>query len=269
MGNLTAHSGAATPPTINDASRMVLDIRGITDTPALIDHVTQIIRLVGGDVFVFHTRTKNTRGALSYHYLIGCPPAFCQEYNARKWREIDPVLAYANHHMRPAVSTHFRSLSAGQKELMKAAKIAGFGAHIGIPVRNPGESRMGVLNVGAFDNVAEPRLYNGQGLLVHLASELLEWVACRIRQAELGEVEIQLDRLDLAIMRYCYQGFTAEQVADLCTVPLTRVRQRMRRHNEKFNSANHKIAVSRAIEMGLLRVHECTNDNTPSQLASH
>lgn len=257
------------PPTIHDASELVLKIRDVTETQALTDLVTKIIRLVGGEVFVFHSCFLNDRGAASYRYLVGCPPAFCQEYNVRKWREIDPVFSYAHHHMRPIISSDFRSLSSGQEELMKAASIAGFAANIGVPVRHPMGSRTGVLYVGACRIEAEPRLYARQGLLVHLANELLDWVVNWVRQEELGEDKIQLDRLDVAILRYRYQGFTAEQVAELCEVPVTRVRQRMKRHMDKFHTQTHKGAVLRAIEAGLLRMHECTNDNTPSQLASH
>lgn len=256
-------------PTVHDASQMVLKIRDIPDTHGLTELVIRIIRLVGGEVFVFHTRFQGARGAASHRYLVGCPPAFCQEYNARKWREIDPVLTYAAHHMRPVLSSKLCSLSSGQKELMKAAKSAGFTAGIAIPARHPGDSRVGVLYVGATVIETETRLYVGQGLLVHLANELLDWVANRVRQQELGGDVIHLDSLDFHILRYCYQGFTAEQVANLCEVPVSRVRHRMKRHMDKFHTKNHKAAVSCAIETGMLRMHECSNDNTPSRLASH
>lgn len=263
----TNQSPSLAHPTVHDSSQMVLKIRDIPDTPALTDHVYKIIRLVGGEVFVFHSRFQGARGAASYLYLVGCPPAFCQEYNARKWREIDPVTTYASHHMRPVLPSDFCSLSSGQKELMKVAKSAGFAVSIAIPARHPADSRVGVLYVGAAAIEAETRLYAGQGLLVHLANELLDWVANRVRQQELGGDEIRLDSLDFLILRYCYQGFTAEQVANLCEVPVSRVRHRMKRHMDKFHAKTHKAAVSCAIETGMLRMHECPNDNTPSQLA--
>lgn len=256
-------------PTVHDASQMVLKIRDIPDTQALTELVIKIIHLVGGEVFVFHTRFQGARGAASHRYLVGCPPALCQEYNARKWREIDPVIAYSTHHMRPILSSGFSSLSPGQKELMKAAKSAGFAANISIPARHPGDSRLGLLYVGATAIETETRLYTGQGLLVQLSNELLDWVANRVRQQEMGGEAIQLDSLDFLILRYCYQGFTAEDVANLCEVPVSRVRHRMKRHMDKFHAKTHKAAVSCAIESGILRMHECTNDNTPSQLASH
>lgn len=249
--------------TIEEASKAVLAIREINETSVLVEAVTAIIRLVGGEVFVFHSHFVEQGGKDIYRYLVGCPPEFCQEYNARKWREVDPLLTYATHHMRPALSSDFGTLSAGQRDLMSAAKKAGFGACIGIPVRHVGDTRMGVLYVGATEPDTDARLYAGQGLLLHLAHELLDWVAHRVRQQELGEIKV--DELDQYILRYCYQGFTAEQIAELCDVPITRIRNRMRRLNEKFHTTNNKDAVNCAIEMGLLKVHECIEDSTSKQ----
>ena len=253
----------------HDASQLVLKIRNITEAHELTDLVTKIISLVGGEAFVFHTRFTNPGGAANYRYIVGCPPELCQEYNTRKWREIDPVITYATHHMRPVLMSEFGSLSSGQRELMKVANNSGFTVGIAVPVRHPGDSRMGTLYVGAATAGLETKLYDGQGLLVHLANELLDWVAGRVRQEELGSDRITLDSLDLHILRYCFQGFTAEQVANLCDVPVSRVRHRMKRHMDKFHAKTHKAAVSYAIETGMLRMHECSNDNTPSQLASH
>lgn len=252
---------------VEEASRAVLALRDIEEPAVLVDSVKSIIQRVGGEVFVFHSRFVDEGGRECYRYLIGCPPEFCQEYNAHKWREVDPVLAYAMHHMRPVLSDDFRALSVGQQELMSAAKKAGFGSCVGVPVRDVGNTRMGVLYVGAEDAKNDELLYAGQGLLLHLANELLDWIVHRVRQQELGD--IKLDSLDQYILRYCYQGFTAEQIAGLCDVPVTRIRNRMRRLNEKFHAANHKVAVTRAIEMGLLRVHECMDNSSPNQPDLH
>jgi hypothetical protein len=246
-----------------DASRLVLKIRETDDIDGLKDKVFQVIQSVGGEVFVFHFHSKNENGAESYRYLIGCSPAFCQNYNAHKWREIDPVLTYAKHHMRPASSSEFKFMSQGQQELMKAAKNAGFYFSIGIPTRDATNTRLGILYVGSKDPESEAKLNAGQGLLMHLSSEMLEWVTDHDRKQMIGDIE--LDITDQRIMRYSYQGFTAEQIADLCEIPLSRVRNRMRRQNEKFGTTSHKKSVSRAIEMGLLRMHECLSDTTPNQ----
>lgn len=250
-------------PSISEASGMVMAIRTIQDPIALTEAVRKIISLVGGEIFVFHSRFDKQ----VFRYLIGCPPAFCQEYNARKWREVDPLLSYAEHYIRPALCGDFKSLSQGQRELIEAGYNAGFRSGIGIPVRHPGDVRLGVLYVGSMNQDMEPSLYAGQGLLIHLANELLDWVSKRILEEEVGDSEIILDSLDKRILRFSYQGFTAEQVAGLCEVPVSRIRQRMRRHIEKLNTNNHRGAVNRAIEMDLLRMHECS-DNAPSQQAS-
>lgn len=258
MDNETLPSSPAFS-SIEEASKAVLALREIDEPTILVDAVTAIIRLIGGEVFVFHSHFLE-QGKECYRYLVGCPPEFCQEYNARRWREVDPLLTYAMHHMRPVTFSDFAGLSTGQQELKRAAKKAGFGACIGIPVRHVGDTRMGVLYVGATEPDMDARLYAGQGLLLHLTHELLDWVVHRVRQQELGE--IKLDELDQYILRYCYQGFTAEQISELCEVPTTRIRNRMRRLNEKFHTANNKGAAKRAIEMRLLKVYQCIEDST-------
>jgi ATP/maltotriose-dependent transcriptional regulator MalT len=146
---------------------------------------------------------------------------------------------------------------------MKAAKTAGFYFNIAIPSRAATNSRVGILYVGSKNPESEQKMRAGQSLLIHLSSEILEWVVDQDHKQMLGDIE--LDITDQRIMRYSYQGFTAEQIAELCEIPLSRVRNRMRRQNEKFGTTSHKKTVNRAIEMDLLRMHECLSDTTPNQ----
>lgn len=244
----------AAKASIEDVTREILALREIKEPAGLVEAVLEVLRKFGAEVFSFQSCFRDGDNEV-YRYLIGCPPQLCQEYNARRWREIDPVFTYATHHMRPALSRDFLSLSPGQQELMEAARMIGFNSCIGIPVRHAGDSRSGVLHIGSSKSDADDELYLAQGVFMHLATELLDWVVRRVRDQELGE--IKLDALDQYILRYHYQGFTADQIADLCDAPLARVRNRMRRLNEKFHTNSQKDAVNRAIEMGLLKLHEC------------
>lgn len=251
-------------PTLSDVSKLILGVRDISEPSILTDAVSRIVRIVGGEVFVFHTCLRKRGDTASYRYLVGCAPSFCQEYNARKWREIDPISIYALHHARPVLSSDLGPLSRAQKDLVRMAKEAGFVASIGIPVSHVRNTINGVLYVGSTAPETEATFYANQGVFIHLANELLEWVASYVRKQDVGE--IVLDSLDQHILRYSYQGFTADQIACLCEVPVSRVRSRMRRQNGNFKMDNHKETVLRAIEMGLLRLHECMDDNTPSRL---
>lgn len=252
---------------IGAAAAAIIKLRVIKEPHLLVTEIKTILARLGGNSFVYYSRFTDQAGKERNRYLVGCPPEFCQQYNARKWREIDPILAYAMHHMRPIFCSDLGQFTDGQKELIAAAKAEGFPFAIAVPARHATQDRLGILYVGTATKDMEPKLSAAQGVLMHLSSELLDWVISQLREEELGDVKI--DALDQSILRYCYQGFTAEHIAVLQDLPVSRIRNRIRRLNEKFHTTSNKAAVTRAIEMGLLRVHECLSDTWLNQPDSH
>lgn len=248
---------------IEEAHDAVLMVRDCEDETCLIQVVRAIVRFVRAEQFVFLSCAKDEREVASYRYLIGCNPKWCQMYNARKWREVDPFLVYARHHSRPILVSDIdqNALSAGQQALMHAATEYGFRSGIVLPSSRPLSSRVGVLYIASSESkeVVNPLLYRYQGLLSQLSRELLDWVINRATIDELGEV--QLDRLERIILRYCFQGFTAEQIARLCGLPVHRVKNVIRRLNSKFGVSDRRQAVQRAIELDLIRPHEWGGDD--------
>lgn len=203
-------------------------------------------------VFVFLERDSANRE--HYRYFIGCSPEWCQLYNAHKWFACDPFIEYARHNSEPILGSQIRGQSEGQRQLLAAAAEHGFRSGVIVPVHS-GLPRIGVLYLGSSrpPEEVEPGLREQRIALRGLAFELFEWWIAK-RQAEVLS-RVQIDRMDLELLRYEAKGFTSKATAQLLGLSPAQINRRFLNINRRLGVHNRREAAQKASELGLLREH--------------
>lgn len=212
-----------------------------------------LIEYFGARSYVFVAMPRDDVRRETYRYLIGCLPAWCQLYNARRWYAIDPFVNYALSNSAPILGTAIKAESPGQADMLAAAAQHGFRSGIVIPAHGGSRSRVGVLYVGSplEPQEIEPRLLANRTMLRAVALELLEWWQARLTAEALDDVS--LDDQDLALLALQREGYTAEQSAQELGLSTSQVHNRYRRINGKLAVTSKRQAVERALELGLLK----------------
>lgn len=212
-----------------------------------------LVQELGADSYVFIHLNRDRQNRENYRYLIGCSPKWCQMYNANKWFAIDPFIQYALNNSGPILGSGIRAESVGQQELMSSAAENGFRSGMVIPAHAGNQHRLGVLYVGSSKPAiqVEVGFLRNRNYLRAISLELFEWMEAKLHTEIVAR--LQLDNLDLELLRLELQGFTAEDSANMLGCTTAIVNHRFLRINDKLEVHHKKDATKKAIELGILR----------------
>ncbi len=212
----------------------------------------QIVEYFGLQSFVFGALFRNGERE-DYRYLVGCEPEWCFLYNERKWYAIDPFIDYALRSTSPVLASDVPLHTAGQQRLMAEAAEHGFRSGIVVPAHSGSAIRIGILYLGTSDGPERARdsLRKHRSLMRAFALELLEWWDARLRAD--GLEVLDLDALDVDLLRKAQEHATAEEAARELGVTLSRVKARYERIERKLEVPNKRSAVEKAVALGLIR----------------
>jgi DNA-binding CsgD family transcriptional regulator len=214
-----------------------------------------LIRYFGLESYVFVSLRRGDVSRESYRYFIGCLPAWCEIYNARKWYIIDPCIQHALRESSPILgSSMMPPESPGQAELLATAREYGFRSGMLIPAHSGSDFRVGALYLGSNKEPKdiEPRLLKNRVLLRAIAMELHEWWQAKLMVEAL--TGLRFDQLDLELLKMAYEGLTTEDAARNLELSRSQVNNRFRKINQKLNVTSKKRAVQAALELGVLRI---------------
>jgi DNA-binding CsgD family transcriptional regulator len=223
-----------------------------SDESEVMLYTRQIVEACGGQWFVFsslHPRDQSHE-RVTFRFLIGCRPEWCQEYNKHRWYTIDPYLEYALTNTAPVVGSDIVLRTPGQREVMEAAARYGFRSGYVVPAHGSGKGRIGVLYVGSDKerDEGEKMFSEGRFWLRSLASELLDWSSLRLREEAISSYE--LSQVDLQVLEYVRDGFTAPQIAKELEQSPSSIYSHFKRITHKIGERHITGAVKFAAEHG-------------------
>jgi len=238
---------------LNHINQISDSIIGASDSGHLTAALWQLNEALGCDGAVFMSFARDDETLESYRYVVACPLAWCNEYNAKAWFTIDPCLLYAMTNTEPALIRDIPLRSTGQKNMMAAASMAGFKSGLVIPAHSSiGRTRMGVLYVGSSD----PDFFNAAALartrilLRALSGELLDWWIRKARTELLGDATLSSEEIEL--LRLSHGGHKSKEIAQHLSVSKAAVDQKLFRISSKFGTSSRKIAGQMAHDFGML-----------------
>jgi len=187
-----------------------------------------------------------------YRYLVGCEPEWCFLYDSNKWYAIDPFIDYALRNTSPVLASDLRLSSPGQERLMAEAAEHGFRSGVVVPAHSRSAVRIGILYLGTSEGPGRAResFLKHRNLMRAFALELLEWWDVKLREA--GLEALDLDELDVDLLKKAQERATAEEAARELGVTLSRVKARYERLARKLEVPNKRGAVEKAVALGLI-----------------
>jgi len=211
----------------------------------------QLVEYFGLPSFVFSALLRNGERE-SYRYLVGCEPEWCFRYNQNKWYAIDPFIEYALKNTSPVLASDIALKTPGQERLMAEAAEHGFRSGIVVPAHSGSAIRIGILYLGTSEGPERAResFRKHRNLMRAFALELLEWWDRKLREA--GLESLDLDELDVDLLRKAQERATAEEAARELGVTLSRVKARYERLARKLEVPNKRSAVEKAVALGLI-----------------
>lgn len=235
-----------------DLSPVLERIITSSDESEVMLYAKQIIEACGGQWFVFsslHPRDQSHE-RITFRFLIGCKPEWCQEYNRHRWYTIDPFLEYALTNTAPATGQDMVIRTPGQREVIEAAAYYGFRSVYIVPAHGSGKGRIGLLYVGSDKEPEEGEKVFAQHrfLLRSLASELLDWSSARLREEAISSYE--LSPVDLRVLEFVRDGFTAPQIAKELDQSPSKIYSHFKQITEKIGEKHITGAVRFAAEHG-------------------
>jgi DNA-binding CsgD family transcriptional regulator len=235
-----------------DLEPILNEIMTASDESDALVSTRQIIEACGGQWFVFsslHPRDQSPE-RVTFRFLIGCRPEWCQEYNRHRWYTIDPFLEYALTNTAPIVGSEIVLRTPGQREVMEAAARYGFRSIYVVPAHGSGKGRIGLLYVGSDQPREEgERLFTENRFwLRSLASELLDWSSSRLRDETIASYDLSLE--DLKVLEYVRGGFTAPQIAEELDLSPSKIYAHFKEITKKIGEKHITGAVRFAAEHG-------------------
>lgn len=188
-----------------------------------------------------------------YRYLFGSAPEWCYLYIQNKWYAIDPLIGYALQNTSPTLIADIPLISHGQQRMMESVIASGFRSGIVVPVHSISSTWIGLLYLGTPEtsNCVQQNFDKYRNLMRAFGLELLEWSNFRLHDNSLSDLD--LDELDLDLLGKAQEHATAQQAAIELGITVSLAESRYMRMCRKFDVANKRIAVDRAIKLGLLR----------------
>ena len=136
---------------------------------------------------------------------------------------------------------------------MAMAADYGFRSGVVVPAHSAFTVRIGVLYLGTSEgpDYARECLARHRSLMRAFSRELLEWWDAKLRETSLEDLE--LDELDLDLLAKAHEQATAEEAARELGVTVSRVKSRYERLTRKLEAPNKRLAVEKALELGLIK----------------
>ncbi|MFM0363035.1 autoinducer binding domain-containing protein [Paraburkholderia nemoris] len=201
-----------------DPVRLIGELSMCATEGALLSKVRTIIAGLGGMQFTyqwirFDGANPATGDAVETRYLVGCRPAWTQQYIARLWYMNDPYVTYARTNVAPALTSHV-NVHRVDHWLVTEARMHGFVSGVVVPAHIHGHGLVGLLHVSNSVRVptGEGVLWDNRVLFRAMSSELLDWHVSQVRQNALAKYE--LSEQETQILRMLRDGASASHVAD-------------------------------------------------------
>jgi DNA-binding CsgD family transcriptional regulator len=224
-----------------------------TGVPQLNEALWEISDHLGADGAVFTSFARDDETRESYKFVVACPARWCMEYNQNAWYAADPCLLYALANNEPELIQNLTLRSRGQKNMMAAAKDAGFVSGVVIPAHSPsGRSRIGVMYIGSRDPdyFNEAKLRKHRMLLRSVSSEMLDWFVRDEKKALLPLGDLSKEELEL--LKMTHGGYKSTEIADNLSLTKSAIDQKLFRLAKRFGTGSRKTAAAIAFRCGLL-----------------
>ncbi|MCI0151813.1 LuxR family transcriptional regulator [Paraburkholderia sediminicola] len=224
---------------------------------ALLSKVRTIVAGLGGMQFTyqwirFNGANPATGDSVETRYLVGCRPAWTQQYIARLWYMNDPYVTYARTNVAPALASHV-NVHRVDHWLVTEARMHGFVSGIVAPAHIHGHGLVGLLHVSNSIRVpaGESVLWDNRVLFRAMSSELLDWRVSQVRQDALAKYE--LSEQETHILRMLRDGASASHVAEQLGMSKHTVYKTIyQRITRKTGATRITDAVEKAAAHGLL-----------------
>jgi len=240
-----------------DPVRLIGELSMCATEGALLSKVRTIIAGLGGMQFTyqwirFDGANPATGDSVETRYLVGCRPAWTQQYIARLWYMNDPYVTYARANVAPALASHV-NVHRVDHWLVTEARMHGFASGIVAPAHIHGHGLVGLLHVS--NSIRAPAgegvLWDNRVLFRAISSELLDWRVSQVRQNALAKYE--LSEQETQILRMLRDGASASHVADQLGMSKHTVYKTIyQRITRKTGATRITDAVEKAAAHGLL-----------------
>lgn len=243
----------AEPGFANRINALIGRIPSLEHASEVTEVVGEAAKVMGCNGAVFTSFMREDDSVESYRYNVACAQHWCNVYSAQRWSAIDPYLTYAQIHNEPIAGDDIPLRNEQEHEFRRQADEIGFKSIAIVPSHTAGgRSRMGVLYMTSADPLyfTKASIPNAKMFLRSVASEVLDWWTCKIRDELLRKVQLREDEIEL--LRLTRQGLSSKEIARLCSVRPGTIDTRLARISMRFNAPNRWIAAKMAYEHGLL-----------------
>jgi DNA-binding CsgD family transcriptional regulator len=231
---------------IIDAGDAIDNLNRCSGEGELLAHVRAIVHRLGANQFTyqwlrFEGASPASGDLVEARYLIGCRPAWMQQYIARLWYMNDPYVAYARSNIAPALRSNV-AVHRVDHWLFSEAQAHGFSNMLVAPVHHHGHGMVGLLQVGSdIDGIdGERLLWGNRRHFRALSSELLDWYTEEARRQAV--CEFRLSESETGVLRILRDGGQAKHVADQLGVSIHTV------YKNVFPGINKKLGAGRITE---------------------
>jgi DNA-binding CsgD family transcriptional regulator len=205
--------------------------------------------------FMFVTLLQDSRSRDSFRFHTGCDPRWFNQYNKRKWHEVDPLVAYSRLFSKPILlseMTEKSDISQGQIDFFANMHSHGFKSGMVIPCHSVSTKRMGMLFVGNTMESCDGNVHlkKHRILLRAVANELLDWWIARLQSKTIDRSKLKTE--DLKILKLAYHDGTSNDIALSLGLTVSQVNNRFRNINSIFQVDNKKDAAVLAMEYGII-----------------
>lgn len=229
-----------------DPGNAIDTLSGCVGEGELLARVRAIVHQLGATQFTYQwlrfDGVSPTSGDLvEARYLVGCRPAWMQQYIARLWYMNDPYVTYARSNIAPALKSHV-AVHRADHWLFSEAAAHGFSSTLVAPVHHHGHGMVGLLQVGnGISGIEGERLLWRHRLHFRaLSSELLDWYTEQVRRQAV--TEFQLSESETNVLRTLRDGGQAKHIADQLGISIHTV------YKSVFPSINKKLGAGRITE---------------------
>ena len=243
------------PSTMSGVADVIDQIKRASNAGQLqaIMHDLNAMFNIDGSVFASFAREDDSSDE-SYKYIVACDQSWCDLYNRNRWYRSDPCLTYAQIHTEPILIENIPFRTQDQKDMMAAARYAGFSSGIVIPVHSSlGRSRMGVLYAASRNErfFRNEDVAIGQMLLRGIALELLDWWIRKSREDLIGAVRLKEDEAKL--LKLTHENLSSKQISNLLGISKAAIDKSLCRITLRFGAGSRAHAAKIAFEAGLLQ----------------
>ena len=249
------NTSAAQAPSGGLTAEMLASLSTSATLDALTGHIRHCVRALGYRYCLFGGRFRFAEGRVQQVILSGYPAAWMQLYVENNYAAIDPVVEHA--YARPTPLIWDRALfdTAARQTMWMAAEAHGVGSGVTVPVAG-GPNEIAILSAagGMHDASAPPDTLPIIGQLYLIAAQAHEAIRPHLRGGTLLDVdENALSAREKECLGWWAAGKTADDIAERLALSTRTVRFHLDNVKRKLGARNRAEALSRAIQLGLIR----------------